>query len=80
MCKVLAILCDRSPILELVITKIQQKLPEVKLNFLLPIISILNTLGVCAVQEVFLPNIELFLCFLVNNYDSELTFEILVRI
>lgn len=57
----LGMLCNRVPIWDLVLAKLKQKLPEIKLSFALPILTIINALGYRAIQEVFVPNMAFFL-------------------
>lgn len=59
MCSVLAILCLREPLREMAITKINNKIDNQKV--VLPVLTVIYFLGIDAVREVFLPNLEYFL-------------------
>lgn len=79
MCRILAILCVRIPLRERVITKIEQ-LDEVKPEFALPIVSIINALGVETVTRLFVPNASNFLTLSADLDNENLTYELLVII
>ncbi|KAL3278167.1 hypothetical protein HHI36_013508 [Cryptolaemus montrouzieri] len=70
MCWVLAILCRRYPLREFVMAKLTQKLPELFVQFSLPLIMILNSLGIDAITTIFVNNIEYFLSTLQDNWQS----------
>lgn len=61
MCWILAILCGRDPLKELVMAKLKQKLPELTVEYSLPFLMLLNALGADAITEIFVENIEFFL-------------------
>lgn len=60
--------------------KIKQKLPEIKQNFALQIVSIMNALGIQTVIEIFVPNVDYFLRKIEQNFDVEYTNALLVSI
>lgn len=69
MCSVLAILCLREPLREMAISKINNKIETQKKE--LPILTAIYFLGIDAVREIFLPNIEYFLGKLKGTQDDE---------
>ncbi|XP_022913309.1 uncharacterized protein [Onthophagus taurus] len=81
MCSVLAILCERLPLREFVIVKLNQKIKDddakIKENFLLSIVSIINALGVDAIFEIFVPLMNYILTRIEVDQNSDLIYAIL---
>lgn len=79
MCTVLSILCDRTALKDIVLLKTLQKFSEVKENFLLPILSIVNAIGFDALESIFLPHLEYFLSHAELNPRPDVDYMLLVR-
>ncbi|XP_018560794.1 uncharacterized protein LOC108903188 [Anoplophora glabripennis] len=69
MCSVLAILCLREPLREMAINKINNKIESQKK--MLPVLTAIYFLGIDAVREIFLPNIEYFLGKVKTTLDDD---------
>lgn len=69
MCSVLAILCLREPLKEMAITKINNKIENQ--STVLPVLTAIYFLGIDAVREVFLPNLEYFLGKVKESQDND---------
>lgn len=78
MCSILAILSRRLPIRELVLEKLNQKIPEVKENFNVPIMYILNAIGLDAIREIFIPYMNFLLLRVEEDLNPGFTSAILV--
>lgn len=61
MCSTLACLCLRYPLRKMTITKLNHKLTGIQKTNLLPIVTAIYFLGIEAVQQIFIPNIDYFL-------------------
>lgn len=79
MCSTLAILSKRLPIRELIFAKLHQKITDIKENFKLPIIHILNAIGLDAISEIFIPHMDFLLLQSEQSLSPEFTSAILVR-
>ncbi|KAK9747062.1 TATA box binding protein associated factor (TAF) [Popillia japonica] len=77
MCSILAILSRRLPIRELVMAKLNQKIPEVKENFTVPIMHILNAIGLDAIREIFVPYMDFLLLRVEADLNPEFTSAVL---
>lgn len=71
MAYILGLLCNRIPIRDLVLTKLKQKFPEIKCKFTLPLLAIINALGLRAIVEIFVPNADFFLAKFMDYCDLE---------
>ncbi|KAJ8951505.1 hypothetical protein NQ318_000201 [Aromia moschata] len=74
MSSVLAVLCLRGPLKEMVIMKINQKTTSLYHGTVLPILMIVYFLGIEAVTQIFLPNINYFLTRVLQENESELSY------
>lgn len=74
----LGLLCKRIPIRDLVLTKLNQKFPDIKYTFTLPLQAIINALGLKAIEDVFLPNLCFFLKCAADNYDLDYFYALMV--
>lgn len=61
MCSILALLCLREFLKQMVLTKINQKLALMDSSVILPVLTAIYFLGIDAVKTVFLPNIKYFM-------------------
>ncbi|GJQ86778.1 hypothetical protein Trydic_g5572 [Trypoxylus dichotomus] len=77
MCSILAILSRRLPIREFVMTKLNQKIPEVKEKFTIPIVYILNAIGIEAIREIFIPYMHFLLLRVESDKNSDFTSAVL---
>ncbi|KRT84389.1 hypothetical protein AMK59_1633, partial [Oryctes borbonicus] len=77
MCSILAILSRRLTICELVMAKLNQKIPEVKENFTIPIMHILNAIGLEAIREIFIPYMHFLLLRVEADANPDFTSAIL---
>lgn len=61
MCIILAIICHRLPLRTLALSKIDENAFNPKNNWLLPILHILNSFGIEAILQIFVPKIDYIL-------------------
>lgn len=71
MCSILALLCLRESLKQMVITKINQKLGLMNNTVILPVLTAVYFLGIEAVNTIILPNIKYFLAKIdLDNPDN----------
>lgn len=80
LCNTLALLSRRQPLKEFIIMKILQKLDEVFDNYAIPIITLINTLGIEAIERILVQNLQLFLNRVGNKQHTVYTYSLLVSI
>lgn len=76
LCSILALLCLRESLKQMVITKINQKLGLINNIVILPVLTAVYFLGIDAVHSIFLPNIKFFLAKI--DFDSPENVDILM--
>lgn len=72
MCYVLSLLCLRTPLKRMVLSKIEDKIMSVCQDMAVPLLNIIYFLGIDAVTQIFLPNMNYFLTRILQEDNPDL--------